>query len=48
MRSAGQELLQQLLKYDPAQRITAKKALQSDFFSSVQERYKTASGVATA
>ena len=45
MRRAGQELLQQLLNYDPAQRITAKKALQNDFFSSVQERYKTAAGV---
>jgi len=37
----GLELLRQLLQYDPAKRVTAKKALVDPFFDSVPERLKT-------
>ena len=45
LEPAGQELLSQLLRFDPQQRISAKKALQDDYFGSVEERYKTAAGI---
>jgi len=45
LEPAGQELLQQLLRYDPQQRLTAKKALTDDYFSTVEERYRSATGL---
>jgi cyclin-dependent kinase len=45
---AGIALLDQLLRYDPAQRITAKKALTEDYFAEVDERYRQAAGLGPA
>jgi len=47
LEPAGQELLYSLLQYDPAARITAKKALADDYFATVEERYKSAAGMAS-
>ena len=46
MEPAGLELLNRLLQYDPAKRITAKQALQDPYFATVEERYKAAAGIA--
>ena len=42
----GVALLEQLLKYDPATRISAKNALQDDYFLDVEQRYRQAAGLA--
>ena len=44
----GIALLEQLLKYDPASRISAKRALQDDYFADVDQRYRTMAGLAPA
>ena len=45
LEPAGQELLIQLLQYDPSKRVTAKKALQDEFFAAVEQSYKTSAGL---
>jgi len=43
---AGQDLLKELLVYEPSRRITAKDALKDKFFETVPQQYKDNAGVA--
>jgi len=45
LEPTGVTLLTSLLKYDPAQRATAKAALTDTYFDSVPEQYKAAAGL---
>ena len=44
LNEVGADLLVNLLRYEPSRRITAKAALQHEYFAAVPEKYKAAGG----